>query len=627
MHIQILPPQLANQIAAGEVVERPASVVKELVENSLDAGANKIHIDIEQGGASLIRVRDNGIGIAKQELALALTRHATSKISCLADLEAILSLGFRGEALASISSVSRLTLTSRTAEQAEAWQVYAQGRDMEITIQPASHPVGCTVEVANLFFNTPARRKFLRTDKTEFAHIDEVIRRIALVKNNVAFTLTHNGKIIRQYKSAQTQAQQLKRVASICGEEFVQQALHINWKHEDLHLSGWVALPSFQRPQNDLAYSYVNGRMVKDKVINHAIRQAYNEHLSQDSFPAFVLFLDINPNDVDVNVHPTKHEVRFQQSRLVHDFIYQGISNALNTEIQPTLNDYPIPPAQAKQIAEPTQPWLAQAPTSENNRASAGKNIFTHHNEHKPNAEKSFSYPTNKTQVNQKEQRLYQQLLSNEDKHTSAIIGQSSHSLNNEEQPFITEQKTTTFSTTPSSPHLHALALVEQRALLLQQHTQFYLLPLKQLQLHHFRLKLQYAPTPQALLIPLALRLDQDQLKHWQQQKNYFHQLGFSYHENLAQQRITFNSVPTCLRQQNLQQCVMAILSQAVENFSQFLTALFNQVSFNPISHLAEAVNLLDETERLANNKQTEQAQLQDLLIKINFNQYLNDNE
>jgi len=215
MTIRILSPQLANQIAAGEVVERPASVVKELVENSLDAGADKIQIDIENGGASLIRIRDNGIGIAKEELALALARHATSKIADLADLEAILSLGFRGEALASISSVSRLTLTSRTAEQNEAWQVYAQGRDMETTIQPASHPVGTTVEVANLFFNTPARRKFLRSEKTEFSHIDEVIRRIALAKFNINFTLTHNGKVLRQYKSAVTNEQKLKRMPTI----------------------------------------------------------------------------------------------------------------------------------------------------------------------------------------------------------------------------------------------------------------------------------------------------------------------------------------------------------------------------------------------------------------------------
>ncbi|VGM96462.1 DNA mismatch repair protein mutL [uncultured Avibacterium sp.] len=329
MPIQILPPQLANQIAAGEVVERPASVVKELVENSLDAGATRIQIDIENGGAGLIRIRDNGVGIAKEELALALARHATSKISSLEDLEAILSLGFRGEALASISSVSRLTLTSRTENQTEAWQVYAQGRDMETTITPASHPVGTTVEVANLFFNTPARRKFLRTEKTEFSHIDEVIRRIALAKPHIAFTLTHNGKIVRQYKSAVDFSQKLKRIAAICGDEFISHALYIDWKHDDLHLSGWVAEPHFKRSQNDLTYCYVNGRMVRDKVITHAIRQAYADYLGAEEYPAYILFIDLNPNEVDVNVHPTKHEVRFQQARLVHDFIYQGVQNAL----------------------------------------------------------------------------------------------------------------------------------------------------------------------------------------------------------------------------------------------------------------------------------------------------------
>ena len=253
MAIKILSPQLANQIAAGEVVERPASVVKELLENSLDAGANKIQVDIENGGAGLIRIRDNGSGIPKDELELALARHATSKIADLDDLEMILSLGFRGEALASISSVSRLTLTSRTAEQTEAWQVYAQGREMETTVKPASHPVGTTVEVANLFFNTPARRKFLRADKTEFAHIDEVIRRIALAKFNIALTLTHNGKIVRQYRQAADLPQQLKRISAICGEDFVKNALRIDWKHDDLHLSGWLTAPNFHRSQNDLS--------------------------------------------------------------------------------------------------------------------------------------------------------------------------------------------------------------------------------------------------------------------------------------------------------------------------------------------------------------------------------------
>ena len=234
MPIQVLPPQLANQIAAGEVVERPASVVKELVENSLDAGATRIDIDIERGGAKLIRIRDNGCGIKKDELALALARHATSKIASLDDLEAIISLGFRGEALASISSVSRLTLTSRTAEQQEAWQAYAEGRDMNVTVKPAAHPVGTTLEVLDLFYNTPARRKFLRTEKTEFNHIDEIIRRIALARFDVTINLSHNGKIVRQYRAVPEGGQKERRLGAICGTAFLEQALAIEWQHGDL---------------------------------------------------------------------------------------------------------------------------------------------------------------------------------------------------------------------------------------------------------------------------------------------------------------------------------------------------------------------------------------------------------
>ncbi len=329
MTIAILPARLANQIAAGEVVERPASVIKELVENSLDAGATSIHIDIDKGGVKRIRISDNGIGIAKDELTLALSRHATSKIKDLRDLEAINSLGFRGEALASISSVARLTLTSKPNAQETAWQASAEGRDMAVTIKPAAHPDGTTIEVLDLFFNTPARRKFLRTEKTEFNHIDEVIRRIALARFDVSFSLTHNGKMIRQYRAAATNAQNAKRVAMVCGQKFVDNTIEINCQHDDMMFSGWLAKPSFSRNQNDLCYSYVNGRMMRDKLINHAIRQAYADLLPADTFPAFVLFLALDHGEVDVNVHPAKHEVRFHQSRYVHDFIYSVCHKAL----------------------------------------------------------------------------------------------------------------------------------------------------------------------------------------------------------------------------------------------------------------------------------------------------------
>jgi len=334
MTIAILPARLANQIAAGEVVERPASVIKELVENSIDAGATNISIDVDKGGVKRIRISDNGIGIGKDELTLALSRHATSKIKDLQDLEGIASLGFRGEALASISSVSRLTLTSKPATQSTAWQASAEGRDMAVTVKPAAHFDGTTIEVLDLFFNTPARRKFLRTEKTEFNHIDEVIRRIALARFDVTFSLTHNGKMIRQYRAATTEAQNAKRVGMVCGQKFVENAIEVNCQHDEMVFSGWLAKPSFARNQNDLCYSYVNGRMMRDKLINHAIRQAYADLLAPDTYPAFVLFLTLNYREVDVNVHPAKHEVRFHQSRYVHDFIYSVCHNALMENMQ-----------------------------------------------------------------------------------------------------------------------------------------------------------------------------------------------------------------------------------------------------------------------------------------------------
>lgn len=329
MTIEILPARLANQIAAGEVVERPASVIKELVENSLDANATAIHIDVDKGGVKRIRISDNGVGIAKDELTLALSRHATSKIKNLNDLEAINSLGFRGEALASISSVARLTLTSKPQNQDTAWQANAEGRDMTVTVNPAAHPDGTTIDVVDLFFNTPARRKFLRTEKTEFNHIDEVIRRIALAHFDVNFTLTHNGKIIRQYRAATNPTQNAKRVAMVCGQKFIDQTIEVDCQHDNMRLTGWLAKPSFARSQNDLSYSYVNGRMMRDKLINHAIRQAYADLLPPDTYPAFVLFLSLDYREVDVNVHPAKHEVRFHQSRYVHDFIYSVCHKAL----------------------------------------------------------------------------------------------------------------------------------------------------------------------------------------------------------------------------------------------------------------------------------------------------------
>ena len=336
MPIQLLSPQLANQIAAGEVVERPASVVKELLENSLDAGATKIEVDIEKGGHKRIRIKDNGSGIVKSELQLALSRHATSKITTLDDLEQILSLGFRGEALASISSVSRLTLTSRTESQGEAWQAYCEGREMAVNIQPAAHPVGTTIDVADLFYNTPARRKFLRTEKTEFQHIEEVIKRIALSYPKVSFVLKHNDKVAKRF-IADKAGSLATRIGAVVGQKFVQNAVHISTEYEGLHIDAWLGNEAMLRSSNDCQFSFVNGRGMRDKLIMHAIRQAYESVWGVVEQPSFVVYLTVNPKDVDVNVHPAKHEVRFQQGRLVHDFICKTVSDALHamTDEQP----------------------------------------------------------------------------------------------------------------------------------------------------------------------------------------------------------------------------------------------------------------------------------------------------
>ncbi|MGI9291662.1 MAG: DNA mismatch repair endonuclease MutL [Gammaproteobacteria bacterium] len=323
-----LPPQLVNQIAAGEVVERPASVLKELLENSLDAGATKVEMDIEQGGIKLCRVRDNGVGIPPDEMPLALSRHATSKIASLEDLEQVASLGFRGEALPSIASVSRLTLISRHKESDQAWLL---GTDEVASSEPApaAGGEGTSVEVRDLFYNTPARRRFLRTERTEYSHLDKIARQIALSRFSVAFRLNHNGKAVLNLPVATSQEEQESRIAAICGQEFIQHALYLEYEANGMRLSGWVARPTFSRSQPDLQHFFLNGRSVRDKVIVSAVRQAYRDVLFHGRQPAYVLYLEMDPALVDVNAHPAKHEVRFRDSRPVHNFIRRSVETTL----------------------------------------------------------------------------------------------------------------------------------------------------------------------------------------------------------------------------------------------------------------------------------------------------------
>jgi DNA mismatch repair protein MutL len=326
--IRTLPPQLINQIAAGEVIERPASVVKELVENSLDAGASWLRVDLEQGGVKLIRVTDDGSGLGPEDLPLAVSRHATSKITSLADLDAVSTLGFRGEALPSIASVSRFTITSRRPRDDHGWRLTCDGSDSHDPLQPAAHDAGTSVEVRDLFYNVPARRKFLRTEKTELGHIDQLLIRFALARSQLRLRLTHNGRVSLDLPAADAPlaAERLRR---LLGEDFLVHALPVDEVAVGLRLHGLVASPDFARSQGDMQFFYVNGRLVRDKVVAHAVRQAYRDVLHHGRHPAFLLFLELHPRQVDVNVHPAKHEVRFRESRQVHDFIYRALHRRL----------------------------------------------------------------------------------------------------------------------------------------------------------------------------------------------------------------------------------------------------------------------------------------------------------
>ncbi|HUR41332.1 MAG TPA: DNA mismatch repair endonuclease MutL [Verrucomicrobiae bacterium] len=329
MPIRVLPDTLINQIAAGEVVERPAAVVKELVENSIDAGATRIEVAVEQGGLGAIVVRDDGHGIPPAEIALALTRHATSKIGSLDDLERVGTLGFRGEALPSILSVSRLSLSSRTRGEAHGWRVAGDGALPATGPEPAAHLPGTTIEVRDLFFNTPARRKFLRSESTEFRHLDTAIRRIALARFDVAFRLTHGTRGVFDLPAASDGRGRDARVARVTDPAFLDNALRIDEERLGLRLHGWIALPSFSRAQADLQYLYVNGRAVRDKLLSHALRRAYADALHGSRYPAYVLYLEMDPARIDVNVHPAKTEVRFRDSAMVHDFLFGAIHQAL----------------------------------------------------------------------------------------------------------------------------------------------------------------------------------------------------------------------------------------------------------------------------------------------------------
>ena len=601
MPIQILPARLANQIAAGGVVERPASVVKELVENSLDAGATRIEIDIEKGGAKCIRVKDNGKGVCKEQLTLALSRHATSKISHLDDLEAIVSLGFRGEALASVSSVSRLTFTSKPAEQEQAWQAIAEGRDMQVSIQPAAHPQGTTVEVLDLFFNTPARRRFLKTEKTEFQHIDELIRRIALSCFEISFVLKHNGKIIRQYRAAQTQSQKEKRLASICSDSFVKGALHFQSDDNDLKISGWISDRLSPRALADVQYCYINGRMIRDKLINHAIKQVYAYALPEGKFPGYVIYIECNPEQVDVNVHPSKHEVRFHQARWVHDFIVSTLSEILNQAPLSDEADFNPAPTQAAEHAY-MPPEIPTAGASQSHAQPVRQTTFS--------GGGSYAGGYSKPSIDSKQVNAYcdfvgeahQPIAAHENKQQShAALGQIVSLINDD---YALLKLNAAQQLLNSSSPLLVLSLNRADALV------------KQTQL--FEAWTNGEVIAQPLLLPVRIQLDAGLLQICSGFQALFERLGFAF--KIQGNKLIISKVPALLRQAPLAKIFPALLEYLDLADKQMSEAQVNDFCVFLVKTLEQ--NLLDKKNWTEQNAAT----LLDLLVTL-FSQQLKEQQ
>jgi len=560
MPIRQLPDHLINQIAAGEVVERPASVVKELLENALDAGANRIEIDIEQGGSKRIRLRDNGCGMAKTELALALSRHATSKISTLDDLEQVLSLGFRGEALPSIASVSRLKLSSSVDSSGQGWCIHSDGQTLAEP-EPAAQAQGTHIEVCDLFFNVPARRKFLKTEKTEFNHIEDMVRKLALSRFDIQLQLNHNQKNVLQLRHADDRAAAERRLADICGKPFVEQSYYLDYETAGLRLWGWVGLPTFSRSQADLQYFYVNGRSVRDRLISHAVRQAYQDVLYHGRHPAYVLYLELNPQLVDVNAHPTKQEVRFREGRLVHDFLFRTLHQAL-ADLRP--GDSAAPTSAAPTHTPSPNTPDRQATTSDNAQSSAQAGVR--------DAASSYTFgyqpkPQNRLNIPVRD--------------TLKAYGQ----LYAPPVPEISTAADASESPTPEDipPLGYALAQL-QGIYILAQNAQGLVI----VDMHAAHERITYerlkhsmqsdAIRSQPLLVPQALHVSRKEADQAEQQTNTFQALGFEL-GRMGMEKLVIRAVPSLLRDSDTETLVRDVLADLISyGESQRIQAAMNEI-------------------------------------------------
>lgn len=528
--IQRLSDALANQIAAGEVVERPVSVVKELLENALDSGASEIIVTIEEGGEKSIQVTDNGTGIAKEQLLLAVSRHATSKISSYQELSAVSSLGFRGEALASISSVSRFELTSRQPESANAWRIKSDNGESWSDAEPMAGKVGTRVKVEDLFFNTPARKKFLRAARTEFNHIDELVKRAMLSRMDVAIQLIHNHKVVRQVDRASTPEAQLKRLARLLGEEFVAQSMHVEFASQDLRLEGWLALPTFNRAQNDMQYIFVNGRIVRDRLLFHALKQAYADVLYNGRHPAYVLFLTLPFDKVDVNVHPAKYEVRFADSRWVYDFIRRSVRDVVAR---------PITQADTAPSLTTEQPSVAESPHSQYSSS--------------PN------FSSGRTTQQSQAFFAFQQPLVTTDSGLSASLANSYAA---EPPPALSETAVPPLGFAKMQLHgVYILAENQQGLVLVDMHAAHE-------RIVYERMKIQWQNQrliSQPLLVPISVTVDPLEMRVWEAHQAWLEKLGFEL-ASFGPQQLKVNAVPTLLAKADIAQLIKDVLIDCQHN-------------------------------------------------------------
>ena len=595
--IHSLDPRLINQIAAGEIIERPASMLKELIENALDAGATSIDIEVENAGVKRLKISDNGHGILKQDLAMALSRHATSKIENLTDLEQIATLGFRGEALPSIASVTRMTIKSREASAEQAWMVSSDGNNLTTEPSPVAHPTGTTIETRDLFYNTPARRKFLRTDATEFKHLDQVVRRMALSRFDVAFKLSHNGRVVLHLPSVP--ADDARRLKMVCGDNVPENSLYFDEQRDDMRLSGWAGLPSFSRSQADMQYFFLNGRLIRDKTIVHAVRLGYQDVLFHGRHPVYVLYLEMDPAGVDVNVHPTKHEVRFRDSRSVHGFVFRS----LQRQVGASAGEVGSLQVSAEQGAATPQPINPNAQINQQNPIRY---------EHTANPSTSYQTGDRLTPAQVREQ------ISGYQKIADSVFRPQTGAASNLEVELIPKhtQPEHDQSNDEIPPMGYALAqlkgvyiLAENAAglILVDMHAAHERITYERLKQAMESSKIQQQP----LLVPVTIQVSEIEMMAWQTREDLFDQLGLEV-EQLDETILVVRSVPDILVNSDVSQLVRDVLSDLVatehssrieETMHEVLSSMacHGSVRANRMLSIAEMNALLrdmEETER-----------------------------